>query len=115
MITLQDVIPEVHDAVRQCFARHQFETFGDALAWLHEAAYEVREQESGSAGMPLFICDILWLISRFGPSTKVDHEIMDVQAQPLTSMAPTPTEDDSEEAPETIRPQRRRQRRRRRF
>ncbi|MHA2279538.1 MAG: hypothetical protein ACXAC5_01415 [Promethearchaeota archaeon] len=108
-----DAVQEIHDRVRQCFTRHQFITFGDAVGWLQQEEPEVRDLEAGERGYSKFSTDILWLASIFGPTAEIDHKIMGVHRLPALKPVKICDKPDDEE----IRPRKapRRKTRRRRF
>lgn len=115
-MTQREAIQEIHDRVRQCFTRHRFTTFGDALGWWHEAEYEVQKLEAGEQGMSKFCKDILWLISVFGPKEPVDYSVMTTRKVP--ALKPVVEEDEEitqDDPPKTTRPRNKKARRRRRF
>lgn len=95
-MTQKEAVHELHDRVRQCFTRHQFVTFGDALTWLHEEDYEIREMEAGEQGYSKFSTDIMWLIGQFGPTSQVDHKIIDVRKLPKLKTVKVVDPDDEE-------------------
>lgn len=113
----REAIREIHDRVRQCFTRHRFGTFGNALVWWHEIDYETQKLEAGEQGMSKFSTDILWLISLFGPKQSVDYKIMATRKVPtLKSVAVADDEPEYEAkitTPKTSRPKRKTRRRRR--
>ena len=78
-MTQEETVKELHFLVRQHFVQHQFETFGDALKWWHEASYEEQVAESGSLGISLFSSEILWAIAQLGPQHVLDYEIMKIK------------------------------------
>ena len=118
ILTQREAICEVHDRVRQCFTRHKFATYGDALGWWHEISHETQKLESGEQGMSKFAADILWLTSIFGPKESVDYKVMATRRVPtLKHVAVLDPDDDQGEltgSPKTSR-SRRKTRRRRRF
>lgn len=81
-MTQHEAIRDIHDRVRQCFTRHKFKLFGDALSWLHRADYEIKKLEAGEQGMSKFSTDILWLVSLFGPKEAVDYKAIGVRKVP---------------------------------
>ena len=113
-MTQREAIQDIHDRVRQCFTRHKFVTFGDALSWWHKAEHETQKLEAGEQGMSKFSTDILWLTSHFGPKEPVDYKVMATRKVPI--LKPVAIEDEPEIAdpPKTSRP-RKKTRRRRRF
>ena len=115
-MTQREVIREIHDRVRQCFTRHKFATYGDALGWWHKADHEVQKLEAGEQGMSKFATDILWLVSTFGPKESVDFKVMATRKVPtLKPMAVVEDEPEIKNPPETTRPRSKKTRRRRRF
>jgi len=97
-MTQSEAAKELHDRVRQCFARHEFETFGDALTWMHNEEFETLEMEAGEQGYSKFSTDILWLISQFGPKAAVDRKAIDARKVPKLKPVKVlaPDEDDEE-------------------
>lgn len=117
-MTQREAIRDIHDRVRQCFTRHRFTTYGDALGWWHEADHEIQKLEAGEQGMSKFATDILWLVSAFGPKEPVDYKAM--TARKVPALKPVAVEDepeiDPQDAPPKIsRPRKKKARRRRRF
>lgn len=119
-MTQHEAIQEIHDRVRQCFTRHKFVTFGDALDWWHKAKYETQKLEAGEQGMSKFSTDILWLISIFGPKKPVDYEVMATRKVPM--LKPVTIKEDEpeitdlqENSSKTSRPKKKKTRRRKRF
>ena len=108
-MTQCEAIRDIHDRVRQCFTRHKFITFGDALSWWHETSYETQQLEIGEMQISQFSTDIMWLISFFGPKEPVDYKIMKTRIYALKATR------DSEEVtnPSKIPPQKIRRRKRR--
>lgn len=117
MTTQREAIREIHDRVRQCFTRHRFVTFGDALGWWQKTEYETQTLEAGEQGMSKFCNDILWLISIFGPQEPVDYKVMATRKvpalKPVTVEDEQITEDPSDPSPKTIRPKKKKTRRKR--
>jgi len=121
-ITQREAIRDIHDRVRQCFTRHKFVTFGDALSWWHKTDFETQELEAGEQGMSKFSTEILWLIASFGPKEPVDYKVMATRKVPaLKPVAVDNPEDEPEDelkvtdSQKTSRPRRKISRRRRRF
>ena len=85
-LTQREAFHEVHDRVRQCFVRHKFTTFGDALSWWHDIPYETQQLEIGEVEISQFSTDILWLISIFGPKESVDYQAF--KNQRITALKP---------------------------
>ncbi len=82
MLTTSQIKSEIADETRQCFTRHKFKTWGDALKWMHEEEFEKLEQEAGSLGYSKLSTEILWLILLFGPNEKVDWDIVKIRSVP---------------------------------
>ena len=118
-MTQHEAIQEIHGRVRQCFTRHRFTTFGDAILWLHKTEYETQKLEAGEQGISKFSTDILWLISLFGPKEPVDYSVMATRKIPtLKPMAVIEDEEiasDPQKDPKTTRPRNKKTRSRRRF
>ncbi len=74
-MTQTEAIKEIHKRVRECFTRHSFLSYGDALGWWLNEDYETRKLEAGEQGMSSFSTDILWLTSLFGPKGTVDKKM----------------------------------------
>jgi len=81
-LTTSQIKKEIHDITKQCFSRHKFKTWGDALNWLHTAGHEIVEQEAGSIGQSKLSTEILWLIGIFGPNEKVNWDIVGMKKVP---------------------------------
>jgi len=81
-MTQKEAVKQIHDRVRQCFTRHKFKTFGDALGWWHKVDSDTQKLEAGEQGMSKFSIDILWLTSNFGPKETVDYKIMGTRKVP---------------------------------
>jgi len=116
-MTQKEAIREIHDRVRQCFTRHKFAVYGDALSWWHKATYETQKLEAGEQGMSKFSTDILWLISTFGPKETVDYKAMTTRKVPALKPVAVAHEPDLAEVtnnpPKTPRPKQKLRRRRR--
>jgi len=70
-----EIRDEIHEVVKQFFHRHrnEFKVYGDALTWTQNAEYEDMRQEAGMIlRRSLFMNDILYLISSFGPNAEID-------------------------------------------
>ena len=119
MTTQHEAIRDIHDRVRQCFTRHRFTTYGDALGWWHEADHEIQKLEAGEQGMSKFATDILWLVSAFGPKEPVDYKVMATRKvpalKPVATIEDEPEIDPQDAPPKISRPKRKKTRRRRRF
>lgn len=114
-MTQHQAIREIHERVRQCFTRHKFAEYGDALKWWHEVSYDTQKLEAGEQGMSKFSADILWLISIFGPTELVNYKIMATRKIPALKPVTVHDQDDQDEEiiPEIPRPKRKTSRRRR--
>lgn len=111
-MTQKEAIHEIHDRVRQCFTRHKFAAYGDALKWWHKASYETQKLEAGEQGMSKFSTDILWLISTFGPQEAVDYKSMAVRRVPALKLVAVHEPELTDNPSETRRPKRKLRRRR---
>ena len=116
-MTQKEAVSQLHDRVRQCFSRHKFKTFGDALGWWQTEEFETREMEAGEQGMSEFSTDILWLTSLLGPTAEIDYKIMGARKVPALKRVKVHIDDAGQEDEKKTRPQktRRRKIRRRRF
>jgi len=111
-MTQKEAIKEIHDRVRQCFTRHKFKIYGDALKWWHKADFETQKLEAGEQGISKFSTDILWIISLFGPKEPVDYKVMKIRKVPTL----TPFKEIKEVTDNPpIFPKRKTRRRRKRF
>ena len=118
-MTQREAIQDIHDRVRQCFTRHKFATYGDALGWWHKADYEIQKLEAGEQGISKFATDILWLISTFGPKEPVDYKVMATRKVPVLKPVKVVEQEITDESPvdppKRSRPGKKKTRRRRRF
>lgn len=95
-MTPKEAVKELHDRVRQCFTRHKFVTFGDAMGWWHEASYETQVLEAGEQGISKFGTDIQWITGLFGPKELVDYKVMATRKVPKLKPVKV-TDEDAEE------------------
>lgn len=64
---------EISDDVKHWYCDMQFPTHGDALGWWQSAEWGDRAKVAGNiSGQSQFVDEILYLITRFGPGTKID-------------------------------------------
>ena len=75
---MEEIKQSVDETVKQFLDRHRdsFQTYGDALTWLHETEYNQVRLEAGKIGRSAFSNDILWLIARFGPNESIDFTLL---------------------------------------
>ena len=102
-LTKAQIKSEIHDVTRQCFTRHKFETWGDALKWLREEDYDILQQEAGSLGRSKLSTEIQWLISLFGPTEKVDWDIVRIQKVPPLEKTPATPDTDPASLTEPVK------------
>lgn len=73
-MTQTEAAHNISQDVIRCLRSHNFQTFGEILAWWHNASHDSQTLESGSQGMSEFSKDILWLISTFGPDCQIEQD-----------------------------------------
>lgn len=103
-MTQKEAVRELHDRVRQCFTRHKFATFGDAMSWWHDAGYDAKKLESGEQGESKFGTELMWIVSLFGPKESVDYKVMATRKVPALKFVAIRDADEDEEEKITTSP-----------
>ncbi|KKL98399.1 hypothetical protein LCGC14_1824810 [marine sediment metagenome] len=87
----QEVWKTISNDVKHWFHVHKFVTYGDAFGWWQVADWGSRVTLAGNKeGQSAFEDEIIYLVSQFGPSAKIELPSKPRSKKPLPKTAPEP-------------------------